>query len=373
MRIILLIDSLDGGGAETQLVSLAQGLKKNGHDVFVALFYYKGRLINNLIKSEITIISLEKTGRWDIVGFVYRYIKLLQKKKPDVVYGFLGTSNIMNALIKCFFKKMKFVWGIRSSAMDIKKYDWLVQLFYKIESVLSFIPDHIIANSYSGRDSAVQRGFPEKKISVIVNGIDAEQFCPNKKSRKELRKKWGVAENEKLIGHVGRLDPKKDHMTFLEAAAIVKEKNDDAHFVCVGDGPQNYRYYLEDLGKKLGLRDRLIWAGALSDIANVYNALDILVSSSAYGEGFPNVIGEAMACGVYPVVTDVGDSARIVNSLGKIVKPQNKDELAEAVLSSLSEISKADSELIRERIVSNFALRNMVEDTEKKILNIIGQ
>ena len=134
-----------------------------------------------------------------------------------------------------------------------------------------------------------------------------------------MRLEWGIAECEKLIGQVGRLDPMKDHSTFLKAAALLAHERKDVRFVCVGEGPTGYRDELYSLAKTLGLASRLIWAGSRRDMPAVYNAFDVAVSSSRWGEGLPNVIAEAMACGVPCVVTDVGDSAFVVDKLGVVV------------------------------------------------------
>ena len=152
-------------------------------------------------------------------------------------------------------------------------------------------------------------------MAVIPNGIDTSRFREMPGSGARLRALWGVRDDQILIGLVGRLDYMKDHPTFLRAAAKLTHHNDSVRFVCVGGGPISYAAQLKDLSSELGLHDRIVWAGDQDDMPSVYSALDLLVSSSS-GEGFSNVIGEAMACGVPCVVTDVGDSALIVGETG---------------------------------------------------------
>ena len=316
----------------------------------------------------VPVISLEKRGRWDVLGFLLRLVRLLRQEKPDILHGYLGTPNILTVLLKPIFPRIRMVWGVRASNMDLERYDWLARWSYRVECHLSRFADLIIANSYAGMHYAIANGFPKNKMVVIPNGIDTEHFRPNPKARVQVRAEWGVAEDEKLIGLVGRLDPMKDHPTFLKAAALLAREREDVRFVCVGDGPPDYRQELHALGRELGLAERLIWTGTRRDMPAVYNALDIATSSS-YGEGFPNVIGEAMACGVPYVVTDVGDSAWIVGDTGIVVPPQNPKALADGWRLKLNSLDQSaeSKELIRQRILDNFSVSNLIQSTEAEL------
>jgi glycosyltransferase involved in cell wall biosynthesis len=157
------------------------------------------------------------------------------------------------------------------------------------------------------------------------------------------------------VGVVARLDPMKDHETFLRAAALVHAARPDVRFVCVGDGQPGYRRRLLECSRELGLESVVRWTGTDRRITAVMSAIDVLCSSSAFGEGFSNVVGEAMACGTPCVVTDVGDSARIVGDTGPVVPPRSPERLASALLSVLA----IDGNARRERGVS---ARRRVED-----------
>ncbi|MBN1573902.1 MAG: glycosyltransferase [Deltaproteobacteria bacterium] len=366
-RIMLLIPSLNIGGAEVQLVNLAKGLYGSRGGVTVVTFYDSGRLFDDLKESGVPVVSLKKAGRWDIFGFLRRFVKTVRTIRPDLIYGFLGTPNIIIALLKPFFPGVKIVWGIRYSEIELHYYDWLSRLSYLVERGLAFVPDLIIANSNAGLEYAKRRGFPPEKIRVVQNGIDTERFFISPEEGKGVRREWGVGEGQRLVGMVGRLDPIKDHGTFLMAASTVSGKYDDVRFVFVGDGPADYTDSLKGLAEELGLGEKIIWAGYHSKMNAVYNALDIFVSSSL-SEGFSNVICEAMACGVYPVVTNVGDSALILGDCGRVVSSNDARGLAEGLSSALSDydyqtISVLPGE-IRERIVKNFGIDLMVKRTE---------
>jgi glycosyltransferase involved in cell wall biosynthesis len=239
--------------------------------------------------------------------------------------------------------------------MDLRQYGYLEKLESCIAVTLSRFPDLIICNSHAGRAFHQRQGYRSKRIVVIPNGVDVQQFCPNAGARREVREQWGIAPGEVVIGLVARLDPMKDHATFLRAAATVAGLRRNVRFVCVGDGPSHYRDRLIEEAHRLGLDEQLIWAGAQSDMNRIYNALDFSVSSSAFGEGFPNAIAEAMATGVPCVVTDVGDSAAIVGDLGWVCAPADSAALGAAIIAGVDAMPH-DCAAIRSHVVRCYSV-----------------
>ena len=258
--------------------------------------------------------------------------------------------------------------------MDLSRYDWFWRLSFFLERKLSRFADLIIVNSYAGMEYSAQNGFPMEKMIVIPNGIETANFSPQPTLREKIRKEWEISNNETLIGLVARLDPKKDHITFLKAAAQVSRVRPDIRFVCVGRGDEVYYERLRHIGDECGLNGRILWAGSRDDMPAVYNGLDILCLSSAFGEGFPNVIGEAMACGVPCVVTDVGDSARIVGDNGIVVPPGQPEALSSGLLEMVARIEKNKEDLadrLRRRIVEEFSVEKMVQLTEAALSDLL--
>lgn len=371
MKILFLIRSLKYGGAERQLVALARGLKQRGHNVVVAVFYPGGAMEEELRRSGISVRSLEKRSRWDVFGFIIRLIKLVRRERPDAMHGYLCASNVLATLISPLFPRMRIAWGVRASDMDLSHYDWTRRAFYLMECRLSRFADLIVANSRAGMQYAVANSFPESKIIVIPNGIDTNHFKVDEVLRRQTRTELGVAANQKLIGIIGRLDPMKGHATFFKAAAMLAERHKDLLFICVGDGSEDYRDELIDISKTLGLDARLIWSQARADMPAVYNALDVLVSSSS-SEGFSNVIGEAMACGVPCVVTDTGDSAWIVGDTGEVVKPDDAAGLKKGIERALEKVKAGvyDGRISQQRVVSQFSVTQLVLRSEDALLRL---
>ncbi len=366
MRIILLCRSLEVGGAERQIVELAKGLSRRGHEVSVAVFYDGGPLTSELDRAGIRIHALRKAGRWDVLGFWLRLVKLVRRERPDIVHSYLTVPNLLAASIRPLLPRCAIVWGIRASRIDARHYNWLFDWVERIAVRLSKHADRIIVNSHAGFGDHRQMGYPVSVMRVVENGIDTDRFVPDRPRGLELRERWGVLPNETLIGVVGRLDPMKGHRTFFEAASPIAEDRPEVRFVCVGSGNPAFAEVLRDAaGRSLGAR--IIWQDVMSDPTPAYNALDGLCSASEFGEGFSNVIAEAMSCGVPCVATDIGDSARIVGHPGYIAAPADACSLRRALVALLDDLrmQNVDRTALRRRIVESYSLERLVLRTEE--------
>jgi len=259
------------------------------------------------------------------------------------------------------------ICGVRSTNLELARYGWLTRASNVLADALRNVPDVFIANSQAAQRELVARGYSRDKIEVIPNGIDTDRFTIDRGTGKALRRALGVSDDELLVGRVGRIDPMKDHATFLRAAADVVKTRTNVRFICVGDGDAEYCTQLQTLGEALGLGTKVLWLQAQRDMHAVYNALDIACSSSAFGEGFPNVVGEAMACGVPCVVTDVGDSVWVVGESAAVVKPRDAAALAHRLVQLVDcgshELSRLGT-ASRDRIVNHFAIERLVSTTE---------
>lgn len=364
ISVAFLIRSLESGGAEAQVARIAAGLDKDRFDVTVLCFYRRGSWVQFLESAGVEVVSLEKKGRWDLPAFSFRLIRSLRALDPHVLHSFLGPPNIFATVVKPLLRKPQVVWSIRASNVDFKEYDWTWGTTFRFERMLSRFPDLIIANSQAGKHHCLKNGFCDARMTVIPNGIDTEEFRPDSAAGRALRAQWGVAEDGKLVGLVARLDPMKDHANFLQAAAILAAENQDVRFVCIGGEGRQDRAQLRALAASLGISDRVIWAGHIGKVPSALSALDVHVSASAYGEGFSNAIGEAMAVGVPCVVTDVGDSALIVENLGVVVPARDSQALAEGwrrMLALNEHDFRALSEKCRRRIEDEYSLSSMLE------------
>jgi glycosyltransferase involved in cell wall biosynthesis len=363
-RILFLIRSFGRGGAQRQLVTLATALRGSGWDVSAACFYAGDAFQRELEEAGVPVIDLRKRGRWDVFGFPWRLWRTFRTADADVVHGYLTVGNLLALLAKVAHRRTRVVWGVRSAYMDRDRYDWMARLTFRFSCACARMADLVIVNSDASGTHHATLGYPRDRMRVIPNGIDTRRFGFDAEARARLRQAWRVAEDALLVGLVGRLDPMKDHPTFLKAAAELAARDARWHFVCVGEGKPDYTAWLATQAAALGLQDRLVWAGPRGDMPAVYSALDLLASTS-YGESFPNVIAEAMACGRPCVVTDVGDSARIVGDCGVTVAARDPEAFAAAVESMLPVLSdreavRAMHEAARARIVETYSLEALL-------------
>ncbi len=339
MSLAFIIRDLGHGGAQRQLVTLAAGLVREGHEVTV-LHFYGGPFDPNLRDSGVRTICVGKKSRWDLLGFFFRLVKAARSVRPEVLHGYLAESNLMALFLKPFCGFPRVVWGVRDSQTDAHLWGMLGRLSFRLNCLLARFADVIICNSKAGRDYYLARGYPAHKTHVIPNGIDVERFKPS------------PHEHPLTFGLVGRLSPMKDHTTFLKAAALVPE----ARFVIVGSGDEAYAQKMRVLAAQLGVA--VTWLPAQSDMPSVYATFDCLVNSSAFGEGFSNVIGEAMACGVPCIASDVGDSAWIIGNPAQIFPAGDHAALARC----MREFKPSET---RFRIVEEFSVERLIERTSR--------
>ena len=374
IHVFFLIRSLNIGGTERQLVELVKGLDKTRFKVTVGIFYNEGALIKEIKGIPgIRVISLNKRGRWDLAWFIYHFIKILTTLKPHILYSFLPDANLVGLISGKIARVRRIVWGVRASNMDVSSYDWLAMTSLRLSAFLSRFPDAIITNSVAGKEFHRSIGYSTNRMMVVPNGIDTDRFKPDHSVGLRVRDKWNIDEEKIAIGLVGRLDPMKDHTTFLQAVKIFEQRKCSVRFVCIGDGKEPYKSEIHSLCSALGLNGSLIWAGERYDMVAVYNAMDMITSSS-FSEGFSNVIGEGMACGVPCVVTDVGDSAIIVGETGIVVPPKDPQALADgwrSMLKRLNDKSYSINEMARARIVSYYNSEILIQKTSRMFRSLL--
>jgi glycosyltransferase involved in cell wall biosynthesis len=364
MSIVLLIRSLNYGGTERQLVELAKGLHRAGHRVVVIAFYAGGPLLSELKDGGVKVVGLDKKGRWDVVRFLPRLVRLLRELRPQVVYSFLVEPNIVAVSLKPLLSKTRIVWGVRASNMAFGWYDWFSRLNFHVSRGLARCADLIIANSWSGAEYHKLRGYPAATIAVVPNGIDTERFRPDIEAGRKLRAEWGIADGQRVIGVIGRHDPIKDHGTCFEALGILQREQMNLRLVCVGSELPDQTSPLRAMAETLNITDVVTWVAPRREMTSVYNALDVVCSSSV-SEGFPNVLAEAMACGVPCVATDVGDTSRILGDCGVVVPPRDSRRLANGIRQALLNAGPDKARACRERIAREFSLERMVQETER--------
>ena len=372
LKCAFVVRSFDVGGSERQLLHLTRGLVERDHDVLVVVIEAGGTLTPELVDTGARVVEVTDDGIGWLPLRIGPLLGPIRQFRPDVLHGYLAFANTLAVHAGPFLPGTRVVQGIRGIQPERDAGQPMVRAFYRAEAMSSRFADAIISNSESGRTHALARGFPESRIHVVPNGIDINALHPDPDAGKQLRSEWSVADDEILVGRVAHFRPTKDYGTFLRAAAVAARGHPELRFVVVGDGPA--RGVLRAIARGLGLDGRVIWTGERRDMATIMNALDIMVSSSRW-ESFPNVVGEAMACGVPCAVTDTGDSAVIVGPTGAVAPPAAPHQLGAAVLGLLDRLKRDDDGLraqARARIAEQFTVENMVTRTERILLDLAG-
>jgi glycosyltransferase involved in cell wall biosynthesis len=380
MRVAFLLPSLAAGGAQRQFAQLAQAMAARGHEVLFVTCVpggpYWERVAAVLGARLVALAERDRSDRLRIAGrlpaLTWRLARVLRRHRIEIVYSALHIANLLAWLATGGSRTIPLCWGMRAARHDL---GWRQRLPFELCRRVSGGVDLLLANSSAGLAEYRASGYRARLAEVIPNGIDVDGFRPDPGCREAVRAELGCQPGATVVGMVGRLVSVKDHPTFLAAAAALGTEHPHVRFVVVGDGPAAYRRTLQAEAEDLGLVERLVWAGERTDMARVYQAFDVFCLSSA-SEGFPNVLAEAMACGLPAVATDVGDARRILGDTGDIVPPRDPPALAAALgrcLAAGAERRAALGEAARARIVEHYAVAAMVSRTEAALAEAIGR
>ncbi len=314
----------------------------------------------------VTVITLNMSpGRPSPMMFI-RLVRLLRQEKPDVVQTWMYHGDLVGGLAARLAGIQSVVWGVRHTTLEPRKSKkatiWITKLLAKLSW---WLPSKIVVCAQQAMDVHEALGYDRSKMHFIPNGYDLADFHPGLDPEGEMKASLVPDQSIPLIGTVGRFDPQKDHANLLVALSILRDRAVSFRCVLVGTGMDHSNTQIVQWIAQRGLADYLQLLGQRNDIPNIMNSLDLHVLPSAYGEAFPNVVAEAMACGTPCVVTDVGDAAFIVGDTGWVVPPRDARALAEAIsaaLNNMIDIEQASqrSSRARSRIEENFSIERMV-------------
>lgn len=360
MKVLHLITGLQPGGAEHMLYRLVGGMDRTRFQSVVVSVTEGGTVAGLIEAAGSPVISLNLRRGIPDPRALIRLFAVLRKEKPVVVQTWLYHADLLGLIAR--ITPAALLWNIRCSNMDMRDYSRMSRVVISAGARASRFPDAVIVNSMAGLRWHESLGYRPPRWVYIPNGVDTETFKPDASVRRQVREELGVGAEVPLVGMIARFDPMKDHPTFFAAAKIVAGARPDVRFVLAGDGITAENRVISTELFRLGIGDRTHLLGYRSDAARIMAGLDVLVLSSAYGEGFPNVVAEAMACGVPPVATDVGDSREIIGDLGVVVPPQSPDKLAAGILAMLEDRKQAPK--LRDSIARRFSMPAIVEAYE---------
>jgi glycosyltransferase involved in cell wall biosynthesis len=363
IKILHLITGLDTGGAEVSLLRLTGAMERDRFENVVVSLTAPGPISTAISKQGIKVDAIHMSRSVPTPAALWRLYRLLRAEQPDVLQTWLYHSDLIGLLIGRAARIPAIAWNIRCSDMGEGYRSGINGALLWLLARLSRHPDAIIANSHAGQQEHEAFGYAPKRWVVLQNGFDMDVFKPTKDGHAGLRRELGLPDDTVLIGLVARHDPIKDHEGFLHAVADLLTTHPQVHFVLAGDRIDQNNGVLNTLVDRLGVRARIHLLGRRDDIPMLTSGLDIATCCSL-GEGFPNVVGEAMACAVPCVVTDVGDAARMVGDTGRVVPVADSHALAQGWRALLENGVAGRAKLGRAamaRIESNFSLAHCVK------------
>ncbi len=371
-----IITDLSTGGAEIMLLKLLSHIDRERFSSRAISLTGGGPIGERLEGLGVPVQTLGMRPGIPDPRAVFRLAGWLHNNPPALVQTWMYHADLVGGLAARLAGRAPVIWGIRNSNLDLLHSRRITRWTVKVCALLSnTVPARIVSCSETARRIHNNLGYSVDKMLVIPNGFDLDQFRPDSQARASLRQELRLSPEARLVGLVARFDPQKDHQTFIRAAAEVKARCGEVEFLLCGNGITWENEQLVSWIEERGLSDCFHLLGRREDIPRLSAALDIACSSSAYGEAFSNVLGEAMACGVPCVVTDVGDSAYIVGETGKVVPPGDSSKLAGALLDLLALSPETRMELgvaARKRTQQNFDIYAVVHHYEQLYLETIG-
>jgi glycosyltransferase involved in cell wall biosynthesis len=336
MRILHISTALNLGGAETMLYRLLQASDPahSHHVVSLIDVGLNGRKIQQL-GVDVRALGMRRAPS---PAKLVELARMISEIKPDVIQTWMYHADLIGGVAARLAGRAPVAWGIHNSTLDPATTHRTTRLVVAASARLSrVVPDAIVCVSRAAQALHVAKGYDARRFVLIPNGFDVSQFRPDEAERRAVRRELGLEDDHVVIGMVARVCPQKDHANFIRAAIALARRRPEARFLlCGGPGvegamaatPEN----AELVGplREAGLLDRFLLVGQRDDVPRLMRALDVGALSSAYGEAFPLAVGEAMACGVPCVVTDVGDSAFLVADTGRVVPARDPDALAGA-------------------------------------------
>jgi len=364
--IMHVVTGLNVGGAERMLAKLVCASDKQRFKTVVVSLTGEGVLGKIILDCNVKVYSLEMTQGKISFAALLQLSKLIKQIQPDLIMAWMYHSNIavLCANLLSFWGK-PMLWNIRHTPYDMSKEKKLTSILIRLGAKLSFIPKYVVFNSNVSLKWHKQLGFREDKSIVIPNGFDTDIFKASAQVRKKSREVLEIPETIPVLAHVARFHPMKDHKGFVHAASLIAENDAETKFVLIGRDVSWENELLVEWIDSYSLRDRVLLLDERSDLQFLFPAFDVLCLSSSWGEGFPNVIGEAMACGLPCVTTDVGDSAIVVGDTGCVVQPDDPKALAQACIDLLEcgyEQRQILGDEARIRIEKNYSLDAIVTD-----------
>ena len=360
VKILFVITGLGTGGAEMMLYKLLSRINRDRFCPTVVSMIEGGVFVERFRALNIAVFDLGMQPGVINPLVLIGLTKLLNQIKPDLIQGWMYHANLIAQLANFFSaNKVPVFWSIHHSVDSLRAEKLSLVATIKLTALLSSRVETVVFSAAKGQKQHLSLGYNPSNAIAISDNFDISKYQPVFESDFNLRKSLNLVEDTILIGSVARYHPMKDHTGLIEAAALITDDFPNVHFVLIGPNVDIHNPRLTGQIEKLGVGEQVHLLGERQDVPRLMTSFDIFTSSSAYGESFSNVLGEAMSCQIPCVTTDVGDSMMIVGDTGIVVPPKDPQALAAAWL-RLIVLSKDERQNLgrkaRKHIKTNFDL-----------------
>lgn len=361
--VLQVISNLEYGGAQRQVIELANNLDERRFDVHVCSLSDYVPLGAMLRDAERRLHIIRKRAKYDLT-VVPRLARLLRRLGTRVVHGYLFDAEIASRLAGRLAGVPLIVGSERNTDYVMKRSHKIV---YRMTRSWC---DLVVANSRAGAEfNRRMLGHDVSQYRVVHNGVDTERFRPG--DGRAVRHELGITDDESVVGMFGSFKAQKNHPLLIAAAKLVLDRQPQTRFLFVGEqlyggmhGSDQYRQKIDALVTQSGIRSRCLFAGNRNDVERLYAACDVTVLPSLF-EGTPNVLLESMACGVPVVATDVSDNADIApdGQVGYIVPLNDPQVMAMRIVSLVEDPELQNSFGARARtwVEQRFSVRRLIE------------
>lgn len=358
MRILYILNTLQTGGAERQVLALAGHMRARGHCVKILVL--RERATNHLSTLlDVLHLNMRRNPLSAAAGFT-RALHEIRAFHPHVLHTHQFHGNILGRLLHIATPQMPVI----STIHNIYEGGATRRLAYRWTDFLS--ARNVAVCSAAAERFALTHSPSRRKLHVIANGIDVEQFVPDAASRGRVRTDMAAGEPFVWLT-VCRLAPAKDLPSLLRAFALLHEQGFRGQLWIAGEGSAAYERELKQLSGSLAISERVRWLGLRTDVSALLNGADGFVLASAW-EGLPLALAEAMAAEKPFVATDVGGVRELGGECGVLVRPRDSEELAQAmakVVRMSAEKRTQIGEAARLRIATHFSLPAKVLEWER--------
>lgn len=357
--ILHLISSLHVGGAERMLVRLVTATRDRFDHTIVSMIA-GGSLARDAREAGAEVVELGLSRSLTAVAGLGRLRRLVATTRPAVLQAWMYHAHIAAvAALPLTGPRPALAWNVRHTLETLGDETRLTRAAILAGVPLAPFADAIVYNAERSARRHAAIGYPAKKAIVIPNGFDLDAFRPDPDARAWLLAEHGLPPDTPIIGRVARNHPMKDHACLFGAFARIVKAVPEARLAVVGSGMVGDDATLAGLAAVAGVADKILWLGPRRDIERLTAGFDVALSTSSRGEGFPNVMGEALACGVPMVATDVGDAAAILDDPARIVPPGDAAGMAAIVVRLLQagpEARAALGDRDRQRALTHFSI-----------------